>query len=255
MFAGAATAGGDPPQRHLVLRRADRLAARARRPGRRARPLPRRRPPALDVEGHGRPAAARPEATRPARSRSRPVAVRRPVPLVPEDEDDATRPHALLAALAAAGRPSPPHAMTPPPAERLPRGSRAPSPACRSPSRSPSAAATAARPPIGLPERRSDRRRIERLRATARRRRIGRCRGSGRRSSARLPAPLDEGIGHRGPTEEAASSPSSRSTSAVVVPTPTLARSASLPARRAGRAAGARRTRPSRTPMPCSAER
>src|SRR6476661_3766243 len=52
-------ARGDPPPRDLVLRRAARLAARGRGPGRRPRAVRRRRPPPLDVEGPRRAATAR----------------------------------------------------------------------------------------------------------------------------------------------------------------------------------------------------
>ena len=42
-----------------------------------------------------------PDPKHPPRAEPFPAVVRRPVPLVPEDEDDATRPHVLLAALRA----------------------------------------------------------------------------------------------------------------------------------------------------------
>jgi hypothetical protein len=69
-----------------------------------------------------------PDPQHPPRSEPFPAVVRRPVPLVPEEEDDATRPHVLLAALRA-GRPAKPgHAVTPPPAERSPEVGRPPAP-------------------------------------------------------------------------------------------------------------------------------
>ncbi len=66
-----------------------------------------------------------PDPKHPPRAERFPAVVRRPVPLVPEDEDDATRPHALFAAMRG-GRPGKPnHAVVPPPA--------APAPAARRP--------------------------------------------------------------------------------------------------------------------------
>ena len=55
-----------------------------------------------------------PDPKHPPRSEPFPAVVRRPVPaFAPDDEDDATRPHVLLAAMR--GRPTKPaHAMTPP---------------------------------------------------------------------------------------------------------------------------------------------
>jgi hypothetical protein len=56
-----------------------------------------------------------PDPKHPPRSEPFPAVVRRPVPVVPEDdEDDTTRPHALLAAMRT--KPAKPdHATTPPP--------------------------------------------------------------------------------------------------------------------------------------------
>jgi hypothetical protein len=57
-----------------------------------------------------------PDPQHPPRSEPFPAVVRRPVPVTPEDRDDATRPHALLAAMRS--RPAAPaHAVTPPAAE------------------------------------------------------------------------------------------------------------------------------------------
>ena len=57
-----------------------------------------------------------PDPKHPPRAERFPAVVRRPVPLVPEDEDDATRPHALLAAMGGARPTKPNHAVVPPPA-------------------------------------------------------------------------------------------------------------------------------------------
>jgi hypothetical protein len=69
-----------------------------------------------------------PDPKHPPRAEPFPAVVRRPVPLVPEDEDDATRPHALLAALRSSRPAKPAHALTPPPAEQRIEAGRPPAP-------------------------------------------------------------------------------------------------------------------------------
>ena len=69
-----------------------------------------------------------PDPKHPPRSEPFPAVVRRPAPLTPEDEDDATRPHTLLAAMRGSRPAKPVHAVTPPPADRSPEVSRPPSP-------------------------------------------------------------------------------------------------------------------------------
>jgi hypothetical protein len=59
-----------------------------------------------------------PDPKHPPRSERFPAVVRRPVPLTPEDEDDATRPHALLAAMRSSRPAKPNHAVVPPPPAR-----------------------------------------------------------------------------------------------------------------------------------------
>jgi hypothetical protein len=61
-----------------------------------------------------------PDPKHPPRAEPFPAVVRRPVPLLPEDEDDATRPHALLAALRGGRGGKPDHAVAPPPAVPAP---------------------------------------------------------------------------------------------------------------------------------------
>src|SRR6476661_3625943 len=68
-----------------------------------------------------------PDPKHPPRAEPFPAVVRRPVPLLPEEEDDATRPHALLAALRSSRPAKPSHAVSPPAVER-PAVSRPPSP-------------------------------------------------------------------------------------------------------------------------------
>jgi hypothetical protein len=58
-----------------------------------------------------------PDATHPPRAERFPAVVRRPVPLVPQDDDDATRPHALRAAMRSSRPAKPNHAVVPPPAD------------------------------------------------------------------------------------------------------------------------------------------
>ena len=65
-----------------------------------------------------------PDPKHPPRAERFPAVVRRPVPLVPEDEDDATRPHALLAAMRGSRPSKPDHAVVPPPAAPAPAGRR-----------------------------------------------------------------------------------------------------------------------------------
>jgi hypothetical protein len=61
-----------------------------------------------------------PDPKHPPRAERFPAVVRRPVSLQPPDEDDATRPHALLAAMGS-GRPAKPnHAVVPPQATPVP---------------------------------------------------------------------------------------------------------------------------------------
>jgi hypothetical protein len=55
-----------------------------------------------------------PDPKHPPRAEPFPAVVRRPVPLTPEDEDDATRPHALLAAMRSSRQAKPHHAFVPP---------------------------------------------------------------------------------------------------------------------------------------------
>ena len=55
-----------------------------------------------------------PDPKHPPRAERFPAVVRRPVPLVPQDEDDATRPHALLAAMRGTRPAKPNHAVVPP---------------------------------------------------------------------------------------------------------------------------------------------
>jgi len=69
-----------------------------------------------------------PDPKHPPRAEPFPAVVRRPVPLTPEDEDDATRPHALLAAMRSSRPAKPEHAVTPPRAEPSPTSGRPPSP-------------------------------------------------------------------------------------------------------------------------------
>jgi hypothetical protein len=64
-----------------------------------------------------------PDPQHPPRAERFPAVVRRPVPLTPEHEDDATRPHALLAAMRSSRPTKPNHALVPPPA--APPGRRA----------------------------------------------------------------------------------------------------------------------------------
>jgi hypothetical protein len=60
-----------------------------------------------------------PDPKHPPRAERFPAVVRRPVPLTPEDEDDdATRPHALLAAMRSSRPAKPRHASVPPPVVR-----------------------------------------------------------------------------------------------------------------------------------------
>ena len=68
-----------------------------------------------------------PDPKHPPRAERFPAVVRRPVPVVPEDEDDATRPHALLAALRSNRPAKPTHALVPPPAP-VPAAARRPLP-------------------------------------------------------------------------------------------------------------------------------
>jgi hypothetical protein len=56
-----------------------------------------------------------PDPQHPPRAERFPAVVRRPVPLLPQDEDDATRPHALLAAMRGNRPAKPNHAVVPPP--------------------------------------------------------------------------------------------------------------------------------------------
>ena len=180
MFAGQPQPVEIHHRGHLVLRRADRLAPRGRRPGRRPGALPRRRPAALDLEGPGRPAPARPQAPA-ARGavpgRGAPAGPGRP----PEDEDDATRPHALLAAMRGSRPAKPAHATTPPrPPRPAPAARRRPRAGRRADGRA--TALPAARPPLGLPQRRLTRRGQPARRAARSRRR-------GRSSSTRRPRP------------------------------------------------------------------
>jgi hypothetical protein len=58
-----------------------------------------------------------PDPKQPPRAERFPAVVRRPVPLLPQDEDDATRPHTLLAAMRTNRPAKPNHAVVPPPAE------------------------------------------------------------------------------------------------------------------------------------------
>lgn len=55
-----------------------------------------------------------PDPKHPPRAERFPAVVRRPVPPAPEDEDDATRPHALLAALRGSRPTKPDRAVAPP---------------------------------------------------------------------------------------------------------------------------------------------
>ena len=64
-----------------------------------------------------------PDAKHPPRAERFPAVVRRPVPLLPDD-DDATRPHALLAAMRGNRPAKPNHAVVPPPAQRGPATTR-----------------------------------------------------------------------------------------------------------------------------------
>jgi hypothetical protein len=59
-----------------------------------------------------------PDPKHPPRAERFPAVVRRPVPLTPEEEDDATRPHALLAAMRSSRPAKPNHAVVPPPTAR-----------------------------------------------------------------------------------------------------------------------------------------
>jgi hypothetical protein len=61
-----------------------------------------------------------PDPQHPPRAERFPAVVRRPVPLLPQDQDDATRPHALLAAMGGNRPAKPNHAVVPPPAEAVP---------------------------------------------------------------------------------------------------------------------------------------
>jgi hypothetical protein len=69
-----------------------------------------------------------PDPKHPPRSEPFPAVVRRPVPLTPEDEDDATRPHVMLAALLSSRPAKPDHAVVPPSAEQPVEVSRPPAP-------------------------------------------------------------------------------------------------------------------------------
>ena len=55
-----------------------------------------------------------PDPKHPPRAERFPAVVRRPVPLLPDDEDDATQPHALFAAMHGSRPAKPSHAVTPP---------------------------------------------------------------------------------------------------------------------------------------------
>jgi hypothetical protein len=61
-----------------------------------------------------------PDPKHPPRAERFPAVLRRPVSALPLDEDDATRPHALLAAMRGSRPAKPNHAVSPPPAARRP---------------------------------------------------------------------------------------------------------------------------------------
>jgi hypothetical protein len=65
-----------------------------------------------------------PDPQHPPRAERFPAVVRRPVPLLPQDEDDATRPHALLAAMRGSRPAKPNHAVVPPPVPAVPAARR-----------------------------------------------------------------------------------------------------------------------------------
>jgi hypothetical protein len=66
-----------------------------------------------------------PDPQHPPRAERFPAFVRRPVPLLRQDEDDATRPHALLAAMRSNRPAKPNHAVVPPPVPAVPAARRA----------------------------------------------------------------------------------------------------------------------------------
>jgi len=65
-----------------------------------------------------------PDPKHPPRAERFPAVVRRPVPLLCQDEDDATRPHALLAAMRGSRPAKPDHAVVPPPRVAVPAARR-----------------------------------------------------------------------------------------------------------------------------------